>query len=366
MVLRVFGVPSDALNFGPPGTGTITNTETLEATFQNVPQDHDGSNTFTFNVAFTNDVSIAAAAMRDHPFTVTRGDVTAAARVGGNNDRWLITVEPDGNDTVTITLPANRACGTQGAICSEEDNPVQPSNSPSATVALVQGTPLTASFSNVPTDHTGADFTFDLALTDELAGGWKKIQAAFRVTGGSINRVVRKTRGSDLAWTVTVRPAGTDSVTITLRATAECTSDGGICTDDGRRLSNSPTATVAGASDETTPSVSVAGGSGKKGDDASIAFTVTLDEAASGTVSVDYATSDGTAESGDDYTAKSGTLTFDAVQTSKTVSVSIADDTENESDETFTVTLSNALGADLGTKTATGTIRNRTVATPRP
>ena len=90
---------------------------------------------------------------------------------------------------------------------------------------------------------------------------------------------------------------------------------------------------------------------------------MTLDEAASGTVTVDYSTSDGSANAGDDYTAKSGTLSFSAGETSKTISIAIKDDIENESDETFTITLSNASGADLDTTSATGTIRNRHVAT---
>ena len=107
--------------------------------------------------------------------------------------------------------------------------------------------------------------------------------------------------------------------------------------------------------------MSIAGSSGTEGDDDSITFTVTLDEAANETVTVDYATSDGSAEAGDDYTAKSGTLTFNAGTTSNTISVSITDDSENEGDETFTVTLSNASGANLGTSSATGTIRNRHV-----
>ena len=111
---------------------------------------------------------------------------------------------------------------------------------------------------------------------------------------------------------------------------------------------------------ETTPTVSVAGGSGTEGDEA-ISFRVTLDEAASGTVTVDYATSNGTATAGSDYTAASGTLSFSAGETRKTLAVRISDDTESESDETFTVTLSNASGADLGTSEATGTIQNRAV-----
>ena len=59
---------------------------------------------------------------------------------------------------------------------------------------------------------------------------------------------------------------------------------------------------VSAATDATaaaTPTVSISGGSETEGDDASISFTVTLDEAASSTVTVDYATSDGSADLGD-------------------------------------------------------------------
>ena len=348
------------------GFGTILNTETLTASFENVPQDHGGSNAFTFNVAFTNDVSISPAAMRDHAFTVTSGDVTAASLVNGSSARWLITVEPDGGDAVTITLPGNRDCATQGAICSDEDNPVQLGNSPSATVAAPpEGDPLTASFSNVPGSHDGSDFSINLTFSEGPDVGWRDVKNALSVSGGSVNRVSRETKGSNVGWDIKVQPAGSGSLTITLRATAQCSSSGAICTTDDRRLSNSPSVTIAAepAVVETTPSVSIADGSGKEGDDAGIDFTVTLDEAASGTVTVDYSTSDGSADAGDDYTAKSGTLSFSAGETSKTISITIEDDTQNESDETFTVTLSNASGADLGTTSATGTIRNRHVAT---
>ena len=229
-------------------------------------------------------------------------------------------------------------------------------------------TPLTASFSNIPTAHTGAEFTFDLAFTDELVGGWRNVKNSFDVTGGSIKRVWRRTQGSDLNWKVTVKPAGNGSLTITLLSTTDCNASNALCTDDGHRLSNSPSATVAGPDDDTTevstPTVSVAGSSGTEGSDSSITFTVTLDEAASDSVTVDYQTSDGTATAGSDYTATSGTVTFDAGSTSKTIAVAISDDETNESDETFTLTLSNASGADLGTATATGTIENRHIETP--
>ena len=209
----------------------------------------------------------------------------------------------------------------------------------------------------MPDSHDGGDFFVDLTFSEGPDVGYRDVQKAVKVSGGSINRANRKTKGSNVGWKLRVRPTGTDSLTITLPATTNCSARGAICTEDGRRLSNSPSAVV-----ETTPTVSIAGGSGTEGDDDSIAFTVTLDEAASETVTVDYATADGSAEAGDDYTAASGTLSFAAGETSKAISVAIDDDIDNESDETFTVTLSNASGADLGTKTATGTIRNRTVA----
>ena len=70
-------------------------------------------------------------------------------------------------------------------------------------------------------------------------------------------------------------------------------------------------------------------------------LTVVLDTAAASDVSVDFATSDGTAAAPDDYTATSGTATIPAGSLSTTIMVPIIDDAVAEPDETFTVTLSN-------------------------
>ena len=85
---------------------------------------------------------------------------------------------------------------------------------------------------------------------------------------------------------------------------------------------------------------------------------MTLSRAATGTVRVDYATSDGSALSGVDYTAASGTLAFEAGELSKTVEVSVLDDAHDESEETLTLALSNASGGRLTDHEATGTIVN--------
>ena len=78
-----------------------------------------------------------------------------------------------------------------------------------------------------------------------------------------------------------------------------------------------------------------------------LAFAVTLSRAASRALTVDYATSDGSAQAGVDYTAASGTLTFQAGESSKTVEVGVLDDAHDEGEETLTLMLSGASGGLL-------------------
>jgi hypothetical protein len=81
---------------------------------------------------------------------------------------------------------------------------------------------------------------------------------------------------------------------------------------------------------------------------------VTRGGGGAGGVTVDYATSDGSATAGSDYTGRSGTLTFNAGEMSKALVISIADDGLREGNETVIVTLSNpGGGAVLGPVRAT-------------
>ena len=73
-------------------------------------------------------------------------------------------------------------------------------------------------------------------------------------------------------------------------------------------------------------------------------------------VSVAYATANGTAAAGSDYTATSGTLNFPSGVTQLPISVPLINDTLDEDDETFSVTLSNAGGALLGSLLHVATI----------
>ena len=82
-------------------------------------------------------------------------------------------------------------------------------------------------------------------------------------------------------------------------------------------------------------------------DGSQAALSVELSQASADTVTVDYATSDITAEAGDDYTDTSGTLTFAPGETVKAIIVPILDDAIYETLERFNVTLSTPTGATL-------------------
>jgi hypothetical protein len=110
----------------------------------------------------------------------------------------------------------------------------------------------------------------------------------------------------------------------------------------------------------STPQLSVLDVNLPEGDSGttSATVTVTLSPSSASQVTVDYATADGTATAGTDYAAQSGTLTFAAGQTVRTIQVGVNGDTVDEPDETFQVMLSNPQGAGIDRDTGTGTIQD--------
>ncbi|TGO02531.1 hypothetical protein PN36_23605 [Candidatus Thiomargarita nelsonii] len=84
--------------------------------------------------------------------------------------------------------------------------------------------------------------------------------------------------------------------------------------------------------------------------DNSATITVTRIESNDGAISINYATTDGTATAPDDYTQTSGTINWaDGDDTDKSITIDIIDDSDLESDETFIVSLDNPTGgAELG------------------
>ena len=108
------------------------------------------------------------------------------------------------------------------------------------------------------------------------------------------------------------------------------------------------------------PTLSISSISPFEGDapTAVVTFKVNLSKATDQAVTVDYATSDGTAGAGSDYVAKSGTITIAAQNTEGAIEITIVGDTLKEADESFNITLSNPKNATIATGSATATIRN--------
>ena len=130
-------------------------------------------------------------------------------------------------------------------------------------------------------------------------------------------------------------------------------------------LSNATNSTIADlqaigtiTDDDPFPAVSVSDANVTEGDGATAAatFTVTLNAPSGRALSVDFATADGSAISPADYTPTAGTLDFAAGETTKTVNVLAAGDTLDEIDETFTVSLSNAVNVTVADDLGLGTI----------
>ena len=305
--------------------------EPLTARWDQRPSNHDGSSAFALRLAFSDEVEVTPADMRDHALTVSGGTVTQAARVDGRSDRWEITVAPAGPGEVTIQVPANRACTETGALCTADGRSLS-----TGLATLIPGPALlTASFEEVPAEHDGSTpFQLRLAFSAPIAISYVTVRdVAVTAAGGTVTGARRV--GSSARWELTVAPSGPEAVTVTLAAAAACGEPGAVCTRDGRALANAPSATVAGP-----PGLSVADAEVEEGPGAVLAFAVTLDRAASSTVTATYATSDGTATAGADYRASSGPLTFAVGETAKTVSVTVLDDAHDEGEETLTLVLS--------------------------
>ena len=341
-----------------PGTPVIG--DGITARFEDVPPQHDGETPFTLRLALSAPVRNSYTAMRENVLEATGGTVTRARRIDGRSDLWEITITPQGEGNVQLVLAAGRACGTPGALCTRDGRALA-----TGLMTLVPGpstigprspgpAPLTARFTNIPGEHDGESvFTLEIVFSEAPSGMKNRtLRNALRVTNGAVTRV-RRVNQARAHRIVTVQPTGHQAVDIELAPSGACDTDGALCTEAGGRLETALLARIRGPA-----ALRVADAEVREGPGAMLAFAVTLDRPTSFTVSVDYATSDGTAQAGSDYTATSGSVTFAPDQTAKTVNVAVLDDSHDEGTETLTLTLTNPSGAYLEDGTATGTITN--------
>ena len=261
--------------------------------------------------------------------------------------------EPDEEFTVTltgVTVPAGVTVQTTAATGTIRDD-----DELSAAVSRAAASVAEGQWAEFPVTVSGGTSTADVVVfyavggtatsgTDYTAPSGK-LTIATPATSGTISIETLDDgvldRGETLQVSLTGASTGTRTVTV----------------DDTASVETEIT-------DGATVNVSVQNAEGDEGDGDGVSFDVELTGAVGSVVEVEYETSNGTAESGagKDYTAASGTLTFSpGGALMQTFTVATTEDTLDEPDEEFTVTLTGVTvpaGVTVQTTAATGTIRD--------
>ena len=208
-----------------------------------------------------------------------------------------------------------------------------------------------------PGETVDVTLTFTEAVTVDVTAGTPTLELRL---GGSTARHARYHRGSGtpaLVFRYVLADADGAHPSLVIPADSVTLNGGTIRspeTDVDAELAHEAAA-VQGVA---LPALTVADATVAEAPGATLDFVVTLSPASALAVTVDYATTAGTATAGADYTTTVGTLTFAAGETTNTIAVPVIDDADEDSGETLTLTLTNAVNAQIADGEATGTITN--------
>ena len=246
---------------------------------------------------------------------------------------------------VVLSNPVNGTISSGTGVGTINDNDPTPTISVNdTTIPEGTGGTTTGNFTASLSAASGRTVTVQYATSDGTAtnpGDYASASGTLTFAAGetskSIPVVVNGDNADELDETFNVVLSSPSNVTI-----LDGTGVGTITDDDGP-----PALSV--------DNVSVAEGNSGT---ANATFTVTLSPASGKTVTVNYATANGTASAPADYTAKSGGLTFSAGETTKTVTVLTKGDVLDEDNETFTLDLSGAANATISDNQGVGTIND--------
>ena len=356
-------------------SATVVGKPLLTAAFSDIPDSHGGIH-FAVGVEFSEDLAPGfelpaptdGLDVSSGVLDVSNARIDSIVQGLSGDPIYLIRLTPiDLGEPVRIVLLARHPCNFAGAACTPDGRRL----SGTLTITVPAGAviarsidagpaPLTAWFKGVPAEHDGEnEFPVELWFSEPPAGpGWYgarniAVENAIDITGGAVVSA-RSIEQNGAHRRIVVQPSGTGAVTLSLPPGGPaCDQAGALCTEAGGRLEVGALVQIQGPA-----ALSVADAEVREGPGAALAFLVTLDRSTSAAVQVDYATRDGTAQAGSDYTANSGTLNFAPGETAKTVSVAVLDDSHDEGSETLTLVLSNPSGAYIEDGEATGTIEN--------
>ena len=344
----------------------------IAATDANQNEADSGNTTFTFTVTRNGDVgrtaSVKYTVKGSGAATANAADFGGVAFPSGTlnfavdetmktitlNVRGDTTIEPDEGFTVTLSNPVNAilATATATGIILNDDA--------SVSIAATSAKKAEGNSANTP-------FTFTVTRTGDARGS---ASVDFVIAGTA-------TKGTDVAdFDGGVLPSGTVNFSAnetTKTMTINVVGDTTVEPNEGFTvaLSNPSHAVIGTASatgtvlnDDTSLAIAAASANKAEGNSGNTAFTFTITRAGDvhSTASVQFAVSGSDVNSADavDFggALPSGVVTFTANQTSKTITVNVRGDTVVETDEGFTVTLSNATNAQIVAATATSTIKN--------
>jgi RHS repeat-associated protein len=228
-----------------------------------------------------------------------------------------------------------------------------------ATIPTISILTNDADAAETKTGETANPGQFTLTRTGDLT---QTLTVNYTLSGTANNSTDYQTLPGTVTFT-----AGKDTATIDLNVIDDNIFEGtetvtlSLTANPAYIIPAAPSPSINIADNDTKATVSISDVSIKEGDSGTTnaTFTVSLSNPSTQTITVDYATADGTATAGSDYTkVNRTTLTFAPGETSKTVNITVNGDLEFEADETFKLNLSDAVNATITTTSATGTIVN--------
>ena len=157
-------------------TETLTSAATstvvtpLTAGFRDAPDKHLGTGVFTFDIAFSEPISIGYVTLRDDSLDVTNGSATKAKRVDGQSDLWKITIEPDSDADVTVVLPITEDCAAQDAVCTRDGTKLSNRSELTVPGPAAANTPATGLPTISGTAQVGETLTVDTSGIDDADG----------------------------------------------------------------------------------------------------------------------------------------------------------------------------------------------------
>ncbi len=346
------GAPSAA-------TGTILNDDVPTATISVSPASvaEDGAPNLIYTVTL-NQASLSAISVNYTPSgTATDGVdyVTTPLPIAAGATTGSIVVNPtadatiEADETVTLTL----AAGTGYTVGVPN----------SATATILNDDLPNLAINDVTANEGNAgitNFTFTVSLSAPAGPGGVTFDIAS--ANGSATAGVDYVANSLTSQTI---PAGSSTYTFTVLVNGDTLNE--PTETFFVNVTNVINAVVVDGqgvgtivNDDPLPSLSINDVSVIEGNAGTVnaVFTVTLSAASGQTVSVNYATADGTATQPADYTNTSGSLTFTPGQITRTITVPVIGEVVPEANETFFVNLSGATNATISDNQGVGTITN--------